>query len=166
MLKDSPNFGTGTITVKNDPRVLPFGKILRKSKINELPQLINIAKGDMSFIGPRPLTPETFSCYNHATQIKVTQVRPGLSGIGSIVFRNEEDLMQNIETSQIFYNDVIAPYKGLLEEWYIENASMKLYFTTIALTIICVLFPHTKIQWKWLNDLPKPPENLAKWLKN
>ena len=55
--KNSPNIGTGTITIENDPRVLPFGHFLRKSKINELPQLINILLGDMSIIGPRPLTP-------------------------------------------------------------------------------------------------------------
>ena len=61
MLKNSPHIGTGTITVKNDPRVLPIGKFLRKSKINELPQLINIFKGDMSSIGPRPLTLKAFS---------------------------------------------------------------------------------------------------------
>jgi lipopolysaccharide/colanic/teichoic acid biosynthesis glycosyltransferase len=54
MLKDSPNLGTGTVTVKNDPCILPFGRILRRAKINELPQLINVLKGDMSIIGPRP----------------------------------------------------------------------------------------------------------------
>ena len=57
MLKDSPNMGTGTVTVKNDPRVLPMGGFLRKTKINELPQLINIFNGDMSVIGPRPSNP-------------------------------------------------------------------------------------------------------------
>ena len=60
MLKDSPNIGTGTVTMKGDPRVLPVGKFLRKTKINELPQLLNIFFGDMSVIGPRPLTPKTF----------------------------------------------------------------------------------------------------------
>ena len=55
MLKDSPNIGSGTLTIKNDPRILPVGKPLRKTKINELPQLLNIFFGDMNFIGPRPL---------------------------------------------------------------------------------------------------------------
>ena len=57
MIKNSPDMGTGTITIKNDPRILPFGKFLRKTKINELPQLLNIFFGDMCIIGPRPLTP-------------------------------------------------------------------------------------------------------------
>ena len=63
MLKDSPNIGTGTITMTNDPRVLPFGRYLRKTKINELPQLLNVVFGDMSIIGPRPLTPQNFEAY-------------------------------------------------------------------------------------------------------
>ena len=61
MLKDSANIGSGTITVRNDPRVLPVGKVLRKTKINELPQLLNILRGDMSVIGPRPLTRNHFN---------------------------------------------------------------------------------------------------------
>ena len=61
MLKNSSKMQNGTVTIKNDPRVLPFGKFLRKSKINELPQLFNILKGDMSIIGPRPQTPNYFN---------------------------------------------------------------------------------------------------------
>ena len=57
MVKDSPNQGAGTLTMKNDPRVLPFGKILRKTKINEIPQVLNVFVGDMAVVGPRPLVP-------------------------------------------------------------------------------------------------------------
>ena len=74
MLKDSPNIGTGTVTMKNDPRVLPIGKFLRKTKINELPQLLNILFGQMSIIGPRPLTIQTFSAYSVDTQNIIKQV--------------------------------------------------------------------------------------------
>ena len=76
MLKDSPNIGTGTVTMKGDPRILPVGKFLRKTKINELPQLLNIFFGDMSVIGPRPLTAQTFSSYSVETQEIVKKVRP------------------------------------------------------------------------------------------
>jgi lipopolysaccharide/colanic/teichoic acid biosynthesis glycosyltransferase len=80
MLKNSPNIGTGTVTMRGDSRVLPVGKILRKTKMNELPQLLNIFFGDMSVIGPRPLTTQTFGAYSEKTQGLITQVRPGLSG--------------------------------------------------------------------------------------
>ena len=93
MLKDSPNMGTGTVTVKNDPRVLPMGGFLRKTKINELPQLINIFNGDMSVIGPRPQTQRCFDAFPLSSQNEIIKVRPGLSGIGSIIFRNEEDMI-------------------------------------------------------------------------
>ena len=114
MLKNSPNIGTGTVTLKGDPRVLPVGRFLRKTKINELPQLLNIFLGDMSVIGPRPLTVETFEAYSNNTQNLIKQVRPGLSGIGSIIFRNEEEIMHGANASIVFYTNVIAPYKGCL----------------------------------------------------
>ena len=91
MLKNSPNIGTGTVTMRGDPRVLPVGSFLRKTKINELPQLLNIFFGDMSVIGPRPLTTQTFGAYSESTQGLITQVRPGLSGVGSIIFRVGRD---------------------------------------------------------------------------
>ena len=97
MLKDSPNIGTKTITLKNDPRVLPIGKFLRMTKVNELPQLINILRGDMSIIGPRPLTLETFRMYSLEVQSEIIKCRPGLSGVGSIVFRDEQSLLNQDE---------------------------------------------------------------------
>ena len=109
MLKDSPNIGTGTVTMKRDPRVLPFGRILRKTKVNELPQLLNILFGQMSLIGPRPLTKQTFGSYPKATQDVISAVSPGLSGIGSIVFRGEEEIMAGANASVDFYENVIAP---------------------------------------------------------
>ena len=128
MLKNSPNIGTGTVTLKGDPRVLPVGRFLRKTKINELPQLLNIFLGDMSVIGPRPLTVETFEAYSNNTQNLIKQVRPGLSGIGSIIFRNEEEIMHGANASIDFYTNVIAPYKGELEEWFVSNKSLYIYF--------------------------------------
>ena len=165
MLKNSPHIGTGTITVKNDPRVLPIGKFLRKSKINELPQLINIFKGDMSIIGPRPLTSEAFSLYSTSTQEAIKKVRPGLSGIGSIIFRDEEELMDGNNVPVDFYENVIAPYKGQLEEWFIKNRGLSLYFLSILITAWAILFPSSNIAWKLLRNAPKPPERLSNLLK-
>lgn len=160
MLKNSPNIGTGTITMRDDPRVLPVGAFLRKSKINELPQLLNIFFGDMSFIGPRPLTAQTFGAYSERTQGLITQVRPGLSGVGSIIFRSEEEIMHSANASVNFYSNVIAPYKGLLEEWFVSNKNLYIYFAAIFVTVWAVLIPSTKIAWKVFKDLPEPPAEL------
>ena len=160
MLKDSPNLSTGTVTMRGDPRVLPVGKFLRKTKINELPQIFNIFFGDMSIIGPRPLTQQTFSSYYDTTQAIIKQVRPGLSGVGSIIFRGEEDIMHGATASVDFYDNVIAPYKGALEEWFVANKGLYVYFITIFITVWAVLFPKTKVAWIAFKELPEPPEEL------
>ncbi len=160
MLKDSPFVGTRTITIKNDPRVLPFGKLLRKTKINELPQLINILFGDMSIIGPRPLTKNNYDAYSNLSKKIISKVRPGLSGIGSIAFRGEEELMHEADTSESFYSEIIAPYKGSLEEWFVSNKSLKIYFFCIFITVWVVIFPNSNILWKSFNSLPSPPTQL------
>ena len=164
MLKDSPNIGTGTVTMKGDPRVLPVGKFLRKTKVNELPQLLNIFFGDMSVIGPRPLTAQTFGSYSVETQGVVKKVRPGLSGIGSIIFRGEEEIMHGATASVDFYANVIAPYKGALEEWFVSNKSLYIYFLAIFVTAWAVLIPSTKIAWRVFKNLPEPPAELKQAL--
>ena len=164
MLKNSPNIGTGTVTMSGDPRVLPVGIFLRRSKINELPQLLNIFFGDMSVIGPRPLTPQTFGAYSKSTQFLVIQVRPGLSGVGSIIFRGEEEIMHGASASVDFYANVIAPYKGALEEWFVSNKSLYVYFVAIFVTAWAVLIPSTKIAWRVFKNLPEPPAKLKKSL--
>ena len=93
MLKNSINIGTGSITLENDPRVTKVGSLLRKTKINELPQIINILKNDISLVGPRPLVEKTFKAYSKEVQSIIYNVKPGLTGIGSIVFRDEESII-------------------------------------------------------------------------
>ncbi len=165
MLKNSPSIGTGTVTVKDDPRILPAGKILRKTKINELPQLINILNGSMSIIGPRPLTQRCFGAYPLRSQEVITKVRPGLSGIGSIVFRDEEEMMHAHEDPNQFYDHVIMPYKGQLEEWYVRNQSLYVYFMLIALTVWAVMLPGSGAVWRVFSTLPKPGPELVEALK-
>jgi lipopolysaccharide/colanic/teichoic acid biosynthesis glycosyltransferase len=164
MLKDSPNIGTGTVTVKNDPRVLPIGGFLRKTKINELPQLINIFKGDMSVIGPRPQTQRCFDAFPLTSQNKIIKVRPGLSGIGSIIFRNEEDMMHANSNPDKFYDEIIMPYKGSLENWYVSHQNIISYFSLIGLTIWVVLGFSSDLIWKLFKDLPSSPEELDEWI--
>jgi lipopolysaccharide/colanic/teichoic acid biosynthesis glycosyltransferase len=164
MLKDSPNMGTGTVTIFNDPRILPMGGFLRKTKINELPQLINIFKGDMSIIGPRPQTQRCFNAFPLSSQDCIKKVRPGLSGIGSIVFRNEEKMMHANNDPDKFYDEIVMPYKGALEEWYVAHHNIWSYFTLIYLTISVVLDFSSGLIWKLFKDLPPPPVGLSKTL--
>lgn len=164
MLKASPSMGTGTVTLKDDPRVLPFGKFLRKTKINELPQLLNILKGHMSIIGPRPQTQRCFDAFPKRSQNEITKVRPGLSGIGSIVFRGEENIMYASEDPSRFYDEIIMPYKGMLEEWFVANMSVLMYMKCIHLTIWVVLKPNSKIIWSTFPDLPAPPGELVQYV--
>lgn len=164
MLKNSENIGTGSITVKNDSRILPFGGFLRKTKINELPQLLNILKGDMSIIGPRPLTQQTYDCYSDEIKSQIKKIRPGLSGIGSIVFRDEESLLSNKHDAINFYNEVISPYKGALEVWYSKNNGISNYFKIIFATAWLVIFPSSKLALRLFKGIPQPPEILKRKL--
>jgi lipopolysaccharide/colanic/teichoic acid biosynthesis glycosyltransferase len=161
MLKASPNLGTGTVTVKNDPRILPMGQFLRNTKINELPQLLNILNGDMSIIGPRPQTQRCFDAFLPTSKKAIIQVPPGLSGIGSIIFRDEENMLHGQTDSVRFYDEVIAPYKGALEEWYVVNQGLWTYFMLIGLTICAVLFSKSNVVWSVFPSLPRPPDSLS-----
>lgn len=162
MVKDSPNIGTGTVTLKDDPRVLPVGRILRSSKINELPQLINVLRGSLSIIGPRPQTRRCFDAFPESVQNKIINVRPGLSGIGSIVFRREEEMMEDSDEPEIFYDEIIMPYKGLLEEWFVENISLLNYFKCIFMTVVKICRPESELVWVLFPNLPPPPEELRR----
>ena len=157
MLKNSMNMGTGSITLRNDPRVTRIGSFLRKTKINELPQIINILKGDISLVGPRPLVTKTFIAYNKDVQSKIYNVKPGLTGIGSIVFRDEESIFSTVtdEDPHEFYKRVIAPYKGELEMWYQEHNSFFLDLQLIFMTAWIIIFPASKLYEKWFKHLPK-----------
>lgn len=161
MLKNSPSLGTGTVTVKGDPRVLPVGRFLRKTKLNELPQLLNILKGDMSIIGPRPQTPRCFAAFPAQSQAEIIKVRPGLSGIGSIVFRDEEELMHASQEPERFYDEVIMPYKGQLEEWYVARQGFLIYLTCIFVTAWVVLRPRSGVVRQAFPHLPSPPAELV-----
>jgi lipopolysaccharide/colanic/teichoic acid biosynthesis glycosyltransferase len=158
MLSNSANMGSGSLTLKNDPRVLPFGTFLRKTKINELPQILNIIIGDLSIVGPRPQMQIDFEKYSDEVQKKIYSVRPGLTGIGSIIFRDEESLISvasENENPHDFYKRVIAPFKGELEMWYQEKRSLAIDIQLIFMTAWVIVFPKTRLYEKWFKNLPK-----------
>lgn len=156
MLKDSPNMGSKDVVLPNDSRVLPVGKFLRKSKINEIPQLLNVLIGDMSFVGPRPLTPKMFTYYSNKQQEIISKMKPGITGIGSIIFRDEESI---IKESDLLWEDcvknIIMPFKAELEEWYFQNRGIKTDILLIFITFWVIIFKHSNIAYKFFKNLPQ-----------
>jgi len=159
MFKDSPNMRGGNITAKSDPRILPFGKFLRKYKINELPQIINVFFGDMSVIGRRPTVREHYEYFSQDVIDVISKYKPGLSGIASIVFRNEEQyfISKDPATNKKFYEEEIAPFKGTLELWYCNNQSVIVDILLIFITISSVFLPSSKLHNYLFRNLPKHP---------
>lgn len=155
MVKDSPNLGTGSLTLRNDPRVLPFGKFLRKSKINEFPQIFNVISGDMSIVGPRPQMEVDFLAYSKNIRNLIYNLKPGITGIGSIVFRDEEKYISDSSNPKKFYKDEIAPIKGSLEIWYQDNISLICDFKIILLTAFSIIFPEKNFTNSFFKNLPK-----------
>lgn len=153
MLKNSPNIGTGEITLRNDPRVTSFGKLLRITKINELPQIINVFKGDMSIVGPRPLMEVSVQLYPEEIRNKIYNCKPGITGIGSLIFRDEEKIISDAKDPKAMYAS-IYPYKGELEMWYQQHASLYTDFMIMFLTGWSIIFPKNKLVNKVFKDLP------------
>ena len=166
MMKNSPSMGSGELTLPNDPRVLPLGRVLRKTKLNELPQLLNIVAGDLSVIGPRPQTRHYYNCYAAVDRAWIDTIRPGLSGVGSILFRDEEALLATVADPVTFDDQVIMPYKGQVEHWYAVNQSVSLYFELIITTVLVVLWTSSGLRQSLLRSIPEPPVVLRNILEN
>ena len=158
MLKDSPNMKGGIITTSKDPRITPMGGFLRKSKINELPQLLNVLFGTMSFVGPRPVMQKSFDQYPEDVKRVIYSVKPGITGIGSIVFRDEEQLITNVrdrggDTWQ-YYREVIYPHKGRVEQWYQAHQSFAVDFQILLLTAWVIIQPDSDLVYRVFPELP------------
>jgi len=144
--------------------ITTVGKILRKTKLDELPQLFNILKGDMSFIGPRPELPRRLKYYNE-WQKEIFQVRSGISSPASIVFSDEEYLMNQVKDPEKFYIEQIMPYKIELNHYYIENQSfigdIKLIIATLLKIVDKVKNEHIIKDIPLLNKRKKLEESIG-----
>ena len=156
MLKDSPNMAGGDVTTGGDPRILPIGNFLRKTKINELPQFINVLTGDMSLVGPRPLTSRVFNLFGNDYKDVLNHISPGITGIASIVFRDEEEILKNSPKDFMdCYKEDIVPYKTTLEIWYLNNRSVMTDIKILFLTAWAIIFSGSELHFKIFPDLPK-----------
>ncbi len=156
MLKNSPNMGTGAITLRNDPRVTKFGRFLRITKLNELPQVINVLKGDMSIVGPRPLMKVSFDHYPPEIRSLIYNCKPGMTGIGSLIFRDEEKIVSESPDPTVMYTDIYA-FKGALEIWYQQHASLYTDCMIVFLTAWSIFSPKNKLPNRIFKDLPNRP---------
>lgn len=125
----------GAITIGNDNRITKIGKILRKTKLDEIPQLINILKGEMSFVGFRPDIPE-YTQYYKEIEPNYFTIMPGITGKASIYLSNEEELMETIENVKEYYINEIIPQKVKLNEYHLKENNILNYIKVMIETFL------------------------------
>jgi lipopolysaccharide/colanic/teichoic acid biosynthesis glycosyltransferase len=130
----------GAITTAGDSRVTRVGRFLRRTKLDELPQLLNVLSGDMSLVGPRPEHPDYVRLYS-PDQRRVLTVRPGITGAASVRYRNEEQLLRG-EDPEALYRSVIMPEKLRLELDYLDHRSFRADLGLMLATLASVTVSH------------------------
>ncbi|MFO7891114.1 MAG: sugar transferase [bacterium] len=126
------------LTTDNDTRITRMGLFLRSKKLDELPQLFNVIKGEMSIVGPRPEVPEYVNYYS-PEQKEILKVKPGITDLASIEFSNESELLTELDNPEKYYIENIIPQKIDLNMEYIRNRSLKNYFRIIFQTLKTIL---------------------------
>jgi lipopolysaccharide/colanic/teichoic acid biosynthesis glycosyltransferase len=121
-----------------DPRITQIGYYLRKFKLDELPQLANVLRGDMSFVGPRPEVRKYVNFYNQE-QMQVFKVRPGITDLASIEFRNESELLSNQEDPDSYYINVIMPKKLQINLDYLKERTLIKDIGVIVKTFLAII---------------------------
>ena len=138
MRTDFDKDGVGVQVKGGSNAITKVGKFIRKTKLDELPQLFNVLKGDMAIIGPRAELPRRLNSYTEWEK-EIFCVRSGISSTASIVFSDEEYLMDQVEDPEKFYMEQIRPYKIKLNHYYIENKSFKYDVWLIIATVLKIL---------------------------
>lgn len=129
------------VTADGDKRVTKIGRIMRKTKLDEVPQLFNVLFGDMSFVGPRPEVPEFVEIYRE-DYVELLSVRPGVTDIGSIEFRFEEEILAASSDPRQTYIDEVLPQKIELGKKYIKQSSVLFDIKLITITLLSVVRSH------------------------
>ena len=134
MVVDAEKLGK-QITVGDDSRITKIGKFLRKYKLDELPQLFNVLKGDMSLVGPRPEVPKYVNIYNESER-EVLKVKPGITDFASIEYRDENEILGNVENPEEYYINAIMKHKLQLNLEYINKNNIFLDIKIIFKTLL------------------------------
>ena len=151
MYEDDHSYNGAPVTAKDDDRITPFGKVLRDTKLNELPQFLNVLKGEMGIVGPRPEDLKIAQAWPEEVKAEVLSVRPGITSPASVIYRDEEHLLQGSGFMDD-YLKTILPNKLRLDQLYVRNSNIFTDLDVIAMTII-TLFPllrRTTVDQRWL----------------
>jgi lipopolysaccharide/colanic/teichoic acid biosynthesis glycosyltransferase len=133
-------------TGASDSRITPVGRFIRRYKLDELTQLWNVLKGDMSLVGPRPNVPRETALYT-AEEKRLLSVRPGITDFASIVFSDEGEILEGREDPDLTYNQLIRPWKSRLGLIYIENRSLSIDLQLIFFTVVAVISRDSALRW-------------------
>ncbi len=142
MVDKADTLGT-SVTTGVDPRITPIGRFLRKTKFDELPQLFNVLKGDMSFVGPRPDVPEITSKYTPDMK-RIFMIRPGITSVATLHFRHEEEILAKVKNPDEFYDRVVVPLKVDLAMEHVRKNSFS-FDLLILIQTVWVLTPLGRI---------------------
>ncbi len=137
MVKNADKKG-GASTAANDRRITWVGKLIRKTKFDEVPQLWNVLKGDMSLVGPRPQVVRDVALYTEE-EYHLFDARPGITDFASIVFSDEGDILRGSENPDLKYNQVIRPWKSRLGIFYTRHQSVGLDVRIIFMTLVAIV---------------------------
>ena len=145
MVVNADSFNVFSTSI-SDPRITPIGRLVRNYKIDEIPQLINVLWGQMSFVGPRPNTMSHGVELYNSSELRLMSVLPGVTDASSLVFSDESSILRNSPDPDYDYNRLIRPWKSRLSLWHISNSSFILDFVVIVLTIVNV-FSRSLAMW-------------------
>ena len=130
-----------SVTSADDVRITPVGRFMRRTKLDELPQLFNVLRGDMSLVGPRPQVPRFVDEFHSDLKDVVLSVPPGVTGITALCFRNEEKMLEQIDDRERYYIDHIMPVKLKLDAWYVRNRRLSADLFLLAATACLLSYP-------------------------
>ena len=119
----------------------------------------------MSLVGPRPQSKRNFDAFHKEIRDTITLVRPGLTGLGSLIFRDEESILSGVKDPDDFYNSVVMPYKGAIEQWYVEHKNFALYLKIIFVTFYGLVLSRPIHLFEIFPDIPRPNNKNLDFLK-
>lgn len=143
MVQDAPKLG-GAITAGHDPRITRVGRILRKTKLDELPQLWNVLKGEMSLVGPRPEVEKYVQLWDPQLREIVLSVRPGITGLTQVRYRHEESLLAQQADPETYYREVLLPLKLQSDAEYVQRHSLWFDLWLLWRTVVALFEPEAR----------------------